>query len=1009
MHAASSPLEPVNKNILLAGEVIAEKWKIGEKIGEGTFSQIYSAYSIESRDKVAVKVEAPSSLKPVLEWESLILKSLQDCPYVCRYYYHGKHGDSTVLVMELLGDSMSMLRMSPDSIHGVPLAKAVSVALEMLDCIEAFHRHGYVHRDIKASNFALSATADRNSAKNARYYIIDFGLSRQHLGEDRKVLPPRPVAEFRGTSMYASLSSHRRQELGPKDDLWSWFYLVMDFLRGELPWAVDAQQKNRETVLRLKEHYTENNPNLLVEGLPGATQLIDLMKYLQSLKYEDLPDYNHVRKLLHAVGESSLVSESSESGDEEADQDKRTSKTKASIDAIDWNAIESERERALQWTAKAEEQLKSDTVPEMMLDIAKRFKTFFDCDGLSFDERLRVQGVVYRIEKKLRAQSNLFAPPPIQSFVKRRQSEQKLRSDALRKRRERDYQVRQSLEIKIVKKLTSNDSVHASSETAHGFSVEGTPVENGSQSAESQRAVVKTDSSMEVSDTEDVGAGRDAPATIKDNSGPASQAASQSAAPEAPALPTAVPFVQPPPPMPPARRWDPSHRGPMPPPPPPPGLLAQRVGGAVPPPPPPVPGRFGVVPGAPYAGPPPPAHRLPPNGPPNAHQPPPPPAPRVVPERRYSSASDQHYEAPPESRVKRETRGRREAPAEERDLRGYGRAKHSPREDYVRPKEERLEKERYFKDKRPRSPRESRSRYPEEEGDHYYEKRSPRESHRRYLPKEIPARDEEERFYDGKVPRSPRDSHRRYPVEQPPVRQEILKERDYYEGKKPRSHSRSSRHGGSRSRHRSYSSSRSRSRSYSSSSRSLSPVRAYRRSSRDYAEPRAYEDRREYPEPREYTKRREYSDRYHEGQKVEPKREYPRKQRSRTRSSSRSVSTSRSPSPSRRRRSSDLSRPHSSRPRSSRRSHSKDYDYHHSPSPEQRHSRSREAPENPRSPKYERHSRSREAPEYPRSPTYERHRSHSRDYAPDDGSWGVDIRFKSTPDKHRRSRWQPRS
>lgn len=56
---------------------------------QGTFSQIYSAYSIEDGSRVAVKVEAPSSLKPVLEWESLILKSLQDCPHVCRYFYHG--------------------------------------------------------------------------------------------------------------------------------------------------------------------------------------------------------------------------------------------------------------------------------------------------------------------------------------------------------------------------------------------------------------------------------------------------------------------------------------------------------------------------------------------------------------------------------------------------------------------------------------------------------------------------------------------------------------------------------------------------------------------------------------------------------------------------------------------------------------------------------------------------------------------------------------------------------
>jgi tau tubulin kinase len=57
--------------------------------GQGTFSQIYSAFCVDGDDKVAIKVEAPSALKPVLEWESTILKSLQKCPYVCRYYYHG--------------------------------------------------------------------------------------------------------------------------------------------------------------------------------------------------------------------------------------------------------------------------------------------------------------------------------------------------------------------------------------------------------------------------------------------------------------------------------------------------------------------------------------------------------------------------------------------------------------------------------------------------------------------------------------------------------------------------------------------------------------------------------------------------------------------------------------------------------------------------------------------------------------------------------------------------------
>lgn len=50
---------------------------------------------------------------------------MQRCMVQC-----SKHADSTVLVMELLGESMSMLRVSPDAIHGVPVSKCVSVGIE---------------------------------------------------------------------------------------------------------------------------------------------------------------------------------------------------------------------------------------------------------------------------------------------------------------------------------------------------------------------------------------------------------------------------------------------------------------------------------------------------------------------------------------------------------------------------------------------------------------------------------------------------------------------------------------------------------------------------------------------------------------------------------------------------------------------------------------------------------------------------------------------------------------
>jgi serine/threonine protein kinase len=274
-----------------------------------------------------------------------------------------KHAESTVLVMELLGESMSMLRVSPESIHGVPVSKCVGVGIEMLDAIEAFHRHGYVHRDIKASNFALSALKPGMPSARRRYLLIDFGLSRQHL-TDGTVIPARPVAEFRGTSMYASLSAHRRQELGPKDDLWSWYYLVLDFMRGELPWATDAQQKNRQTVFTLKEYYTEKRPGLLVEGLPGGSHLLAIMKYLQGLKYEDTPDYSLLRDRLRRVA----------AGTEGED----------TIEL--WDALGSDRERALQWTERANDALQKNA-DNNVLETLQSVCIFKVISGMRFTNR----------------------------------------------------------------------------------------------------------------------------------------------------------------------------------------------------------------------------------------------------------------------------------------------------------------------------------------------------------------------------------------------------------------------------------------------------------------------------------------------------------------------------------------------------------------------------------------------------------------------------------------------
>ena len=339
---------PLPPPLLPCQEILFHRYQIIRQIGEGTYSQIFAALDLHTRTPVAVKVELPlpqSGLNGMLAGEAECLQSIQKETSFCRFHTYGKVNVMShemknmnmemktmemdkdnmhleILIMEKCGDNMSKLRKKNGV--GMSLQKVKEIALQMLSQIEKLHAFGYVHRDIKASNFVLDAKNGTN------YILIDFGLARSFLDEEGHLRNPRPTADFRGTSMYASLTTHYGKELGRKDDLWSWLYLILDFLRVELPWRQDAQLKNKKAVLQLKQHYTEKDAQALVEGLPGEDQLLEMMSYLKTLTYADVPDYKHLKTL---IGTMSNVTKScvSKRGKEQMALEKACSK---------WNEME---------------------------------------------------------------------------------------------------------------------------------------------------------------------------------------------------------------------------------------------------------------------------------------------------------------------------------------------------------------------------------------------------------------------------------------------------------------------------------------------------------------------------------------------------------------------------------------------------------------------------------------------------------------------------------------------
>ncbi|KAL6420955.1 hypothetical protein ACFW04_013619 [Cataglyphis niger] len=113
--------------------------------------------------------------------------------------------------------------------------------------------------------------------------MLDFGLARQFTTGTGEVRPPRAAAGFRGTVRYASVNAHKNKEMGRHDDLWSLFYMLVEFVNGQLPWR---KIKDKEQVGLMKEKYDHR---LLLKHLPSDLRVF--LEHIQNLEYADKPDY----------------------------------------------------------------------------------------------------------------------------------------------------------------------------------------------------------------------------------------------------------------------------------------------------------------------------------------------------------------------------------------------------------------------------------------------------------------------------------------------------------------------------------------------------------------------------------------------------------------------------------------------------------------------------------------------------------------------------------------------
>ncbi|KAL0281246.1 UNVERIFIED_CONTAM: hypothetical protein PYX00_002293 [Menopon gallinae] len=286
-----------SEDLLQPGHVVKERWKVVRKIGGGGFGEIYEGLDLITKDQVALKVESARQPKQVLKMEVAVLKKLQGKEHVCRFIGCGRNDRFNYVVMQLQGKNLAELRRSQPR-GAFSLSTTLRLGLQILRAIDSIHQVGFLHRDIKPSNFSVG----RLPNNTRKVFMLDFGLARQYITPAGEVRPPRAAAGFRGTVRYASINAHKNKEMGRHDDLWSLFYMLVEFVNGQLPWR---KIKDKEQVGLMKEKYDHR---LLLKHLPS--DLRQFLDHIQSLGYADKPDYNMLAGLFERCMKRRGVKES---------------------------------------------------------------------------------------------------------------------------------------------------------------------------------------------------------------------------------------------------------------------------------------------------------------------------------------------------------------------------------------------------------------------------------------------------------------------------------------------------------------------------------------------------------------------------------------------------------------------------------------------------------------------------------------------------------------------------